>query len=242
MQPVEGDALGSALLAALDGRAPSVVIERDDGFVDVDGTDYFGGLTEPERHALASATGRVLDVGAGAGRGALVMQERGQRVTALDVSAGAVEACRRRGVRNVYHGTLAQAAGDGLAGVFDSAVLLGSNVGLLGSRENAPAFLADLARLVKPDGVVAGVILDPYGTSSQVHLAYHDRNRERGRLPGQLTMRVRYQNLATGWFDWLCASRGELTAIAAAAGWEASFAGRGSTYTVILTRQEITNG
>jgi SAM-dependent methyltransferase len=167
MQPVEGDALGSALLAALDGRAPSVVIERDDGFVDVDGTDYFGGLTEPERHALASATGRVLDVGAGAGRGALVLQERGQRVTALDVSAGAVEACRRRGVRNVYHGTLAQAASDGLADVFDSAVLLGNNVGLLGSRENAPAFLADLARLVKPDGVVAGVILDPYGPATR---------------------------------------------------------------------------
>jgi SAM-dependent methyltransferase len=176
-------------------------------------------------------------VGAGAGRGALALQERGQQVTALDVSAGAVEVCRRRGVHDVYHGTVGQAADDGLAGVFDSALLLGNNIGLLGSRENAVPFLADLGRLIKPGGVVAGLIVDPYETANPVHLAYHERNRQLGRLPGQLTMRVRYQNLVTPWFDWLCASPDELTALAEAARWKASIAYGGSSYVAILTNR-----
>lgn len=46
MELVHGDALGSALLEALAGKAAPMVIERDDGFIAVDGTDYFGGLAE----------------------------------------------------------------------------------------------------------------------------------------------------------------------------------------------------
>ena len=38
---------------------------------------------------------------------------------------------------------------------------------------------------------------DPYGTTDPVHLAYHRRNRERGRLGGQLRLRLRYRMLAT---------------------------------------------
>jgi hypothetical protein len=75
-----------------------------------------------------------------------------------------------------------------------------------------------------------------YETSNQVHLAYHDRNRQLGRLPGQLTLRVRYQNRASAWFDWLCASTDEVTALAAAARWRTSFAYTQACYAVILTR------
>ena len=139
-------------------------------------------------------------------------------------------------MRNVYHGTLRQAADDGLAGVFDSALLLGNNIGLLGSREHAVSFLADLGRLVKPGGVAVGTILDPYATSNQAHLAYHERNRQLGRLPGQLTLRVRTKNRASAWFDWLCASTDEVTALAAAARWRPSFACTQACYAVILTR------
>lgn len=183
-----------------------MVIERDDGFIAVDGTDYFGGLGEQDEWAIARAPGRVLDVGSGAGRGALAVQARGQEVTALDTSPGAVETCRRRGVRSVYEGTLAQAAADGLAGAFDSALLLGSDLGLIGSPENAGSFLGDLGMLLQPGGVIVGTILDVYQTSNPAHLAYHERNRARSRMAGHLTMRVRYENVAGAWFDWLAAS------------------------------------
>ena len=39
-----------------------------------------------------------------------------------------------------------------------------------------------------------------------MHLADHQRNRDLGRMAGQLTMRVRYENIASPWFDWLAAS------------------------------------
>jgi hypothetical protein len=44
----------------------------------------------------------------------------------------------------------------------------------------------------------------------QAHRAYHERNRALGRLPGQIRLRVRYQNLATPWFDYLFASVEEI--------------------------------
>jgi SAM-dependent methyltransferase len=233
---MHGDALGSALLEALAGKAAPMVIERDDGFIAVDGTDYFGSLAEHDEWAVAQAAGRVLDVGAGAGRGALAVQARSQEVTALDTSAGAIEACRRRGVRSVYEGTVRQAAADGLAGTFDSALLLGNNLGLLGSRENAASFLSDLGRLLKPGGVIAGTILDVYQTSNPVHLAYHQRNRDLHRMPGQLTIRVRYENMASAWFDWLAASPAETAELAAAAGWEVASSFPGISYAAVLRR------
>jgi SAM-dependent methyltransferase len=237
-QPVLGDAMGEALLDALAGRPQPLVVERDDGFVVVDGIRYLGTLDERDEWAVSHLTGRVVDVGAGAGRAALVLQERGQQVTALDTSPGAVRACRQRGVSDVYLGTPGQAAADGMAGGFDSALLLGNNIGLLGSREAAGPFLADLGALLRPGAVIVGTASDPYRTGQRAHLDYHELNRQRGRLPGHATIRVRYQRLATGWFDWLIPSPGELEELARPAGWQITDLRRGSGphYAVVLSR------
>jgi hypothetical protein len=45
-------------------------------------------------------------------------------------------------------------------------------------------------------------------------------------MPGQVTIRIRYQRLATGWFDLLWMSLTELDQIAAAAGWRVTGAPR----------------
>jgi SAM-dependent methyltransferase len=237
-QPATGDALGEAFLDAMAGRPQPVVVERDDGFVTVDGIQYLGALDERDEWAVGQLAGRVVDVGAGAGRGALALQARGQPVTALDSSPGAARACRQRGVRDVYHGTPGQAAADGLAGGFDSALLLGNNIGLLGSREAAGPFLAQVGALLRPGGIIVGTASDPYRTDQRVHLDYHERNRLRGRLPGHATIRVRYQRLATGWFDWLIPSPGELEDLARPVGWQITSLrrGPGAPYAVVLCR------
>jgi len=49
-------------------------------------------------------SGPVLDLGAGAGRASLYLQQRGLHVTAIDASPGAVEVCRHRGVADVRLG------------------------------------------------------------------------------------------------------------------------------------------
>jgi len=61
--------------------------------------------------------------------------------------------------------------------------------------------------------------MDPYQTSMEAHRAYHERNRSLGRLPGQTRLRVRYQNLATPWFDYLFASVDELRALLDGSAW-----------------------
>jgi SAM-dependent methyltransferase len=224
--PRSGDAWGALLLACFEaGAVPGAVlelIERDDGFIDGgDAARYFArpdAWDALDRLACAEARGRILDVGAGAGRAALYLQETGHDVVALDVSPGAVDVCQRRGVRRTVIGTL-QDLVDADAEPFDTFLLLGTNLGLLASSAQAPRFLNALARLAAPDAVVLGRGMDPYHTLMQAHRAYHERNRALGRLPGQIRLRVRYQNLATPWFDYLFASVEEIIALLDGSAW-----------------------
>jgi SAM-dependent methyltransferase len=232
--PEPGDAFGRALLDIVAGAPEPIVIERDDGLISVDTTDYVTGLDDTAQWALDRATGRVLDVGAGAGRASLALQERGQDVVALDLSPGAILVCRQRGVAAVYAGSVEQAAAGGAVGTFDSALLLGSNLGLLGSPAAAGPFLAALGELLRPAGVIVGTCLDPYQTDKQVHLDYHDRNRRLGRMAGHMTIRVRYQQVATAWFDWLAMAPAELAEIAGSAGWQVAELRPGAVYAAIL--------
>jgi SAM-dependent methyltransferase len=237
-EPRLGDALGTALLDALAGQPGPIVIERDDGLVSVDSIQYLGSLDARDEWAVGRAAGRVADVGAGAGRAALALQERGQLVTAIEVSPGAAQACLRRGVRDVYLGTPQQAAADGMAGNFDSVLLLGNNIGLLGSREAAGPFLDGLGALLRPGGIIVGTATGPFKTSPGVHVDYQERNRERGRLPGQATVRVRYAEIASPWFDWLILSPEELATLVRPAGWQITDLrrGPGTRYAVVLAQ------
>ncbi|BCB75374.1 hypothetical protein GCM10022251_78130 [Phytohabitans flavus] len=197
------------------------IVERDDGLISgVLAEPYFA---EPDqwpahdRRALDRVRGRVLDIGVGAGRTALALQDRGVPVTGLDISAGAIEVCRARGVRDLVHATVDQHARAGER--YDTFLLLGNNLGLLEGRERAPAFLAALAELASPGAQVIAQSADPYNTTDPVHVGYHERNRSQGRLGGQLRLRLRYRELATHWFDYLVCSPDELAELVAAAGW-----------------------
>ncbi|HEY5990836.1 MAG TPA: methyltransferase domain-containing protein [Streptosporangiaceae bacterium] len=159
-EPELGDAFGLALSDQNAGGPPGVVIERDDGFIDFDPGDYLGGLHACDSWALERARGRVLDVGAGAGRASLALQERGQDVVALEVSPAAVDVCRSRGVKEVFHGTVADLAAAG-APVFDSVLMLGNNIGLLSSAQRAPQVLAEIGAVLKPGGVIVGTLPGP---------------------------------------------------------------------------------
>jgi SAM-dependent methyltransferase len=237
-EPELGDAFGRALLDRLAGASYPIVIERNDGFVAVDESDYESGWDELDQWALDRATGRVLDVGAGMGRASIALQDRGRPVVALDVSPGAAQACRERGVRDVFHGSVQDAVAAGMTGGFDSALLLGNGLSLLGSPRAAGSFLAALGALLVPGGRIVGTCLDPHHTDSQVHLAFHERNRRDGQMAGQLAIRVRYQNLASPWFEWLLMSPGELAEVAAPSGWRVAETLPGVRYAAVLARTE----
>jgi SAM-dependent methyltransferase len=201
------DAFGQMLL---DGTGPEI-IEREDGFLDAAKIGYFAPVAHwpaVERRALRWVGGRVLDAGLGAGRVALELQLRGRSVVGIDVSPGAVEVARRRGVRDVR--LLAFEDVDESVGRFDTIVMFGNNFGLFGSPSKARRLLRRLRPLA--DRIVAASN-DPYATEDPVHLAYQERNRDRGRMAGQLRLRVRYRDLVGPWFDYLIVSPDEMGAI-----------------------------
>jgi SAM-dependent methyltransferase len=208
------DAFGQMLL---DGTGPEI-IERDDGFLDAVKMAYFAPVAHwpaVERRALRWARGRVLDAGVGAGRAALELQRRGRSVVGIDISPGAVEVARARGVRDAR--LLAFEDLDDSVGRFDTIVMFGNNFGLFGSPSKAKRLLRRLRPLV--DRIVAGSN-DPYATEDLAHLAYQDRNRKRGRIPGQLRLRVRYRDLIGPWFDYLIVSADEMATILEGTGWK----------------------
>ena len=68
------------------------------------------------------------------------------------------------------------------------------------------------------DRIVAGSN-DPYATEDPARLAYQERNRKRGRMPGQLRLRVRYRGLIGPWFDYLIVSPDEMATILEGTQW-----------------------
>lgn len=200
----------------LDG-ADTEIIERDDGFLDTAKFVYFAPVTQwpaVERRALRWVRGRVLDAGLGAGRVALELQRRGRSVVGIDISPGAVEVARERGVRDVR--LLAFEEVDDSIGQFDTIVMLGNNFGLFGSPSKAGRLLRRLRPLA--DRIVAASI-DPHATEDPAHLAYQERNRRLGRMAGQLRLRVRYRDLVGPWFDYLLVSPDEMASILEGTQW-----------------------
>lgn len=219
--PRRQDAYGHAMLDYLEGRRNfTPMIERDDGLVDADFSmeHYFSGKwSVTDREALKLVTGRTLDVGAGAGRVALHLQERGRDVAAIDISPLAVEVCKKRGVANAR--VMPFAAVDRRLGRFDSLVMWGNNLGLFGTAKRARWMLRRLKGLTTPRAKIVGQTVDVYQTDEPAHLAYHRFNRRRGRLGGELRIRVRYKGFATPWFDYMMVAPHELVAMLDGTGW-----------------------
>ncbi|MFN2471441.1 MAG: methyltransferase domain-containing protein [Gaiellaceae bacterium] len=211
------------MLAHLQGNERAQeIIERDDGFVEVtNGADvYFGPFRRwpaHQRRAMRFVRGRVLDVGAGAGRVALHLQERGHEVVAIDISPLAVEVCRRRGVRDAR--VCAFEDIDASLGTFDTVVMFGNNFGLFGGARKAARMLRRLHQLTTSNARIVAESRDVYATDDPAHLEYHERNRRRGRMAGQLRLRVRHRSHATPWFDYLIVSADEMGELVAGTGW-----------------------
>jgi hypothetical protein len=104
-------------------------------------------------------------------------------------------------------------------GTFDTIVMYGNNLGLLASKSRGRRLLRRLHRITSERARILGETLDPYTTEDPLHLRYHERNRRRGRMGGQIRIRIRYRDVATRWFDYLFLSRLELEELIRETGW-----------------------
>jgi SAM-dependent methyltransferase len=234
------DAYGQEILAILQGHDVAEIIERDDGYIDSMGGHYllapFSKWDANERKAIRLARGRVLDVGAGGGRVSLYLQEKGLDVLAIDISPLAIEVCKRRGIRDARVMDFAKI--DVHLGTFDTIVMYGNNFGLFGSPARAKRLLRRLHRMTSDDARIIAETLDPYATKVPEHLAYHRRNRARGRSGGQVRIRARSKLLKTPWFDYLFVSRKEMRDIVRETGWRVvrTVPERGEQYVAVIEK------
>jgi SAM-dependent methyltransferase len=216
------DAIGQLILAHYEGRPSAEIIERDDRWfgVSTGAPAYFAPFEKwpsIERRAIRLVRGRVLDVGCGAGRVALRLQAGGYEVVAIDISPLAIKTCRLRGVRDARVCSITSVSSR--LGEFDTVIMFGNNFGLFGHVRRARWLLERLHGLTSQNARILAESRDPYQTTSVEHRRYHQLNRRRGRLPGQLRIRVRCGHARTPWFDYLIVSPREMRDIVAGTGW-----------------------
>jgi SAM-dependent methyltransferase len=223
----ESDAYGNLLWDFYQGESVTEIVERDDGHLAAapgpnGGPQVYFSTYKSwsfiEKAAMHLVRGRVLDIGCGAGRHSLHLQARGHAVVAIDSSPLAIKVCRHRGVKEALVLSIND-IGKFRAGFFDSVILMGNNFGLFGSAGRARRLLARLHGITSRSGKIVAETTDPYGTRDTDHIAYHKWNLARGRMPGQLRLRIRHKKFISPWMDYLFVSENELRKIVKGTGW-----------------------
>ena len=100
-------------------------------------------------------------------------------------------------------------------GSFDTVVMYGNGFGLFASRGQARR----LYTTASPKSKILCSSVDPYNTDNPDHVQYQRWNRARGRMPGQVKIRVRYRTYVGGWFDYLLVSPDEMEGLVKGTGW-----------------------
>jgi len=218
------DAYGQEVWAFFQGKKSFEVVERDDGFVDFSGgaPAYFAEFKDwpkIQKQAIKYAKGKVLDVGAGAGRVSLYLQKKKFDVVAIDNSPLAIKVCKKRGVKHAKVLPI-EKIDTFKPNTFDTILMFGNNFGLFGSFKKAKTLLKKIHKITSPSAIIITENVDPYKTEDPVHLQYHKFNKKRGRMPGQLRIRIRFRNYVGDWFDYLLVSKQEMKEILKNTGWK----------------------
>ncbi|GAA6766745.1 class I SAM-dependent methyltransferase [Flavobacterium johnsoniae] len=152
-----------------------------------------------EQKALQLATGKILDVGCGAGSHSLSLQnDRNLDVVSIDISEKAIETCRLRGLKNTQVQNVLDFKGE----KFDTILLLMNGTGIFGKLENCNKYLSKLKSLLNPGGQI---LID----SSDIIYMF-DEDEDGGKwIPseteyyGELTFTISYKGEKEETFDWL---------------------------------------
>lgn len=159
----------------------------------------FSEMPALEQKALKKCSGRILDVGCGAGSHALYLQnERKLEVLAIDTSMGACEVAKKRGVKEVKNIAFEDLSDD----KFDTILLLMNGIGIVGKMRKLDQFFEKLRSLLNNAGQV---FLD---SSDLIYL--FDPEEDGGiwidaaqGYYGELNYSLTYKGKSSKSFDWL---------------------------------------
>jgi hypothetical protein len=220
--PKDQDSFGQALLDHLEGRATgTLMLEAEDnsstpamqpGWFFQASSEWY----DWERNALDRLEGPVLDLGCGAGRAALYLQEKGLEVAAIDVSPGAVEVCSRRGLRDVRLGDLCDPPTDRH---WRSILMLCGNLGLAGGWQETQDLLIKLAACSSEEAVLVGDTVDPTITDDTEEIVFQRRQVEQGCYRGHVRLRLRYGECVSPWWDQINIAISDIQSLVTGTGW-----------------------
>ena len=166
-------------------------------------------MPDIELEAMDLCEGKVLDVGGGAGSHALILQERGFEVTALDISPVAVDIMRSRGLKNVFEGDIFNYQGE----KFDTLLFLMNGIGLTGTIEGFKTYLGHAKSLLNEGGQL---LFD----SSDITYLYEDTEMPADKYYGEVAYQYEYKSEKGEWFNWVYIDPQLLKKIARENGWE----------------------
>ncbi len=216
--------LAAALVDHFATRRPRRVSAlRADGVAfEIETEEYFtleGQLAELDALALEHCRGRVLDVGAGAGRHSLALQARGLEVVSIDVSPLCVALCRARGVADARVHDVMKLDSDEALGRFDTLFFGMQTLGVAGGVETLGALLRRLRRCLAPHGRIVA-------DSSGLRESWDGDDADDSASRGEIVLSTRYRGWRGAPFPWLYLDAESLATVASEAGYRCEIAGR----------------
>ena len=124
----------------------------------------FKDMPKLEQNALKLAKGSILDVGCGAGSHSLYLQEKGFQIKAIDISKGAIEVAKDRGVLNAEVKDVLNETE-----TYNTVLLLMNGTGIFQELSQVSKYLTHLKTLLKPNGQI---LID----SSDIKYMYEDED------------------------------------------------------------------
>ena len=164
--------------------------------------------SELELFALSEARGKILDVGAAAGRHALYLQNLGHDVTAMDISPACIELMKLSGVNK----PLCENIFEYRDSKFDTITMLMNGVGLVGDNDGLERLLNHMHNILNPEGQL---LVD----SSDIQYLYEGQSLPSEKYYGELTFHYEYQGDEDEPFKWLYIDPKSLISIATKQGW-----------------------
>jgi SAM-dependent methyltransferase len=196
------DLFGKAILDFQTNNFPEdLVTDTNISEADEMRVDYlfrsFNEMPKLEKKALQFCKGKVLDVGCGAGSHSLYLQEKGFKVTAIDISANAIKACELRGLKNALVKNLLDLENES----FDTILLLMNGTGIFRSLSETSSYLQKLKSLLNPNGQI---LID----SSDIIYMFDKEADGSYLVPadgyyGELTFTISYKGETEESFPWL---------------------------------------
>jgi SAM-dependent methyltransferase len=165
-------------------------------------------MPDLELFAINECKGKVLDIGAGAGSHALLLQDREVDVTAIDISPLAVQLMRERGVKRAFEVDIFTYR----PGKFDTLLMLMNGIGLAGDLDGLKTLLTHLKSLLNPGGQ------NLFDSSDIAYL--YEGNMPVDKYYGEISYQYQYKQLQTEWFKWLYIDEQTLTLIAEETGFK----------------------